>query len=80
MLKFIEASRPESCWNRAQITEPVFVLLARDAAAPAAIRHWASTRIALGKNTAGDPQIKEALALADDMEQYAAKRATSGGR
>lgn len=63
-----ELSDPRSCMSRARDDEWTFVLLGRDAAAPAAIRFWANERIRLGKNGAADPQIVEALACADAME------------
>jgi hypothetical protein len=62
-------SRTHSCMARAHPKEMVFVLLSRDAAAPHAIREWACRRIALGKNSASDTQIVEALACADTMEK-----------
>ena len=60
MLKILEAQDPDSCWNKAQGTELVFVLLGRDPAAPLAIEAWCKERIRLGKNQKGDPQIEEA--------------------
>jgi hypothetical protein len=33
---------PRSCWNRAELDEPVFVLRANDPAAPAAVIMWAT--------------------------------------
>ena len=33
---------PRSCWNRAENSEPIFVLRANDPAAPAAIIMWAT--------------------------------------
>jgi hypothetical protein len=47
-----------------------FVLLGRDVVAPAVIREWCRLRCLNGKNTARDPQIREALQCADAMEQY----------
>jgi hypothetical protein len=70
MKKFRELSDPESCLNRARDNEIIFVLLARDAAAPAAIRAWAGERMRLGKNRLSDPQILEALSCADAMEAH----------
>ena len=64
MIKRDELSNPQSCLNRAADDEMLFVLLGRDSAAPFAIRAWAMERIRLGKNTADDPQIKEALECA----------------
>lgn len=68
MFRDEEARSLTSCFNRARGFEMIFVLLARDAAAPAAIRAWVSKRIELGKNKADDPQILEALRCASIME------------
>ena len=54
--------------SRANDDEMTFVLLARDIAAPFAIRAWVSERIRLGKNFVDDLQIKEALDCALRME------------
>ena len=62
-------SNPNSAFKRAKPDERIFVLLGRDAAAPATIRHWAAERIHLEKNAAGDDQIREALEIADEMER-----------
>lgn len=64
MLKSDELTNPKSCLNKAHENERLFVLLARDPAAPVAIRAWVEERIALGKNTREDPQIVEALECA----------------
>lgn len=69
MLKAKELSDPNSCLNKAKPEERLFVLLARDPAAPEAIRHWVRRRIWLGKNKEDDPQIVEALECARLMEQ-----------
>jgi hypothetical protein len=68
MLKSQELSDPNSCMNKAKQDEMTFVLLARDAAAPIAIRAWAAERVRLGKNSPEDPQIVEALECAALME------------
>jgi hypothetical protein len=67
MMKYLEFHSPESCWNRADHNEIVFVLLARDAAAQMAIQAWCEERIRLGKNLPGDPQIVEALECSAKM-------------
>jgi hypothetical protein len=67
MKKRDELNDPGSCLSHAADDELVFVLLARDAAAPVAIRAWAEERIRLGKNLRADDQIREALSLADRM-------------
>jgi hypothetical protein len=69
MKKSEEMSAPFSCWNRARVTEMLFVLLERDKAAPATIRYWAKKRVSLGKNLPTDRQITEALECADYMEE-----------
>ncbi len=68
MIKREELSNPESCMSRALPHERTFVLLARDGAAPIAIRGWIMARVARGKNTMDDPQIIEVLQCAEFME------------
>lgn len=58
----------DSCLNRALPQERLFVMLARDAASPAAIRAWAKARIRLGLNQPEDAQILDALIEASGME------------
>lgn len=69
MRKLDELSNPESCTAAALPNEMMFVLLARDRAAPAAVRHWARRRVELGLNQHDDQQIRLALATADAMER-----------
>lgn len=68
MLKRDEIEDTGSCFNKAGDGERLFVLLARDPAAPVAIRAWIAERIRLGKNVAGDEQIREALECSDLMD------------
>lgn len=68
MRKRDELTDPNSCMCRAHDDEMTFVLLGRDAAAPAAIRAWIEERIRLGKNTRDDPQVIEAEQCARTME------------
>ena len=68
MIKRDELADLNSCLNKAQENELLFVLLGRDCAAPAAVRAWIAERIRLGKNKPDDPQIKEAAAWADTVE------------
>lgn len=68
MLKKDELANPESCLNKAKNDERIFVLLARDAAAPHAINAWVNERIRLGKNKWADEQIQEAIMCAARME------------
>ena len=69
MLKIDEMDNEDSCFNRAKDDERIFVLLARDKAAPATIRFWANERIRLGKNQFHDRQIQEAFECAKLMEK-----------
>jgi hypothetical protein len=68
MIKRDEIEDTESCFNKASDGERLFVLLARDPAAPVAIRAWISERIRLGKNKPDDDQIREAHDCAALME------------
>jgi len=60
MRKGRELAITSSCLNRAKDDEMLFVLMGRDVAAVATVRFWIEERIRLSKNTADDPQIKEA--------------------
>lgn len=56
------------CYAKAEPDEPVFILLGRDASAPARVRKWAYERELLGND---DPEkIAEARRVADDMERW----------
>lgn len=68
MLKREEMSNSNSCLVRAKSHEMIFVLLARDEAAPHAIREWVRRRCELGKNKIHDEQMQEALECASVME------------
>jgi hypothetical protein len=68
MRKRDELTSPAACMVRARDDEMTFVLLGRDAAAPAAIRAWIAERIMLGKNRPGDAQVVEAEQCARVME------------
>lgn len=68
MLKRDELSRDDGCLAKARDDEMLFVLLARDPAAPVAIRAWIKERIRIGKNKDDDLKIEEARACAAMME------------
>jgi len=72
MKKSEEISNPNSCFNKAKDDEVLFVLLERDAAAPAAIREWIRQRIKIGLNKPGDAQIQSAwdtiLAMTEEID------------
>lgn len=69
MFKRNELRDQSSCLNKATKDEMIFVLLARDAAAPGAIRFWCMERVRLEKNKLSDPQIQEALECARIMDE-----------
>lgn len=68
MRKRDELTNPNSCMSKAKDDEMTFVLLGRDVAAPDTIRFWVAERIRLGKNTATDSQILEAIECAEYMD------------
>lgn len=70
MIKRLELTDPNSCMSRARDDEMTFVLLGRDRAAFVAIRAWIDERIRLGKNSPGDPQIREAEAAIRSIIEY----------
>jgi len=70
MRKLQELTDPNSCLNKAHEDELLFVLLARDPAAPVAIRAWINERCRLGKNSPDDAQIEEAEQCARRMESH----------
>lgn len=73
MIKRDEIANPQSCFNKASDDERLFVLLARDPAAPVALRAWIAERLRLGMNAPDDAQICEARECADRMEVERAK-------
>ncbi len=56
----------DSCLNKAEADEPIFVLRANDPCAATAIRHWAT--MALGRHE--QTKIIAAFKVADDMELW----------
>ncbi len=69
MIKREELAKPASCLNKASDDEMLFILLARDPAAPATIRFWIKERIRLNKNHHDDAKIIEAEQCAQAMEK-----------
>ena len=70
MLKRDELATPTSCINRAADDEPVFVLRAKDIAAPWAIREWIKARQEFGLNNKFDAKLLEAERLALQMDEW----------
>lgn len=68
MIKMKEISEKDSCWNKANGFDMVFVLIEKDLAAADTIRFWIKKRIELGKNKIGDAQLLEAEACAKYIE------------
>lgn len=73
MRKLEELTNPESCLARAADGEMLFVLLERDAAAPATIRFWIEERIRLGRNGPIDRQMIDAEGVAQTIERNRAE-------
>jgi hypothetical protein len=73
MLKRDELTDPTSCINKAADDELVFVLRAKDAAAPATIRAWIKERVERGMNVEGDAKLIEAERCAEAMERWHGK-------
>lgn len=61
------------CYTAAAPDEPMFVLLARDRAAPIAIWAWIEERLKTGKNDIGDEQIQEAFYCMADIIRWQTK-------
>lgn len=68
-LKMHEQTQPDSCLAKADQDEMIFVLRAKDPAAPAAIRHWIAKRLELGKDAPDSPKIQEAFECAAEMDR-----------
>lgn len=72
----------DTCLQKAADDEPIFVLRAQDLLAPGVVRHWAELYCITQHGsehllTAGDctdPKVREALALADKMEQWPTRK------
>lgn len=69
MRKQHEIADPESCLNKSQNNEMIFVLRGHDVAAPFAIRQWVQMRVTMGKNKLEDEQMQSALSMAGIMER-----------
>jgi hypothetical protein len=63
---------PNDCYAKAEPDEPMFILLARDPAAPGMVRRWAAHR-AMDPGTPPE-QVAEALQCAAEMEAWYTKR------
>jgi hypothetical protein len=74
MKKSQEVLQPDSCFNRAEKDELIFVLLGRDFFAPTAIRAWVEARVNSLKNMPTDKEIVEALECAKAMERAQAEK------
>jgi hypothetical protein len=60
MRKIDEIALPDSCLNKADSDEWLFVLLGRDLAATVAVEAWIAERIRIGKNKPDEAKIREA--------------------
>ena len=58
------------CYAKAELDEPLFVLLARDKTAPQVVRHWILLQPG-GNATANLPEkLREAYSCADAMQEW----------
>lgn len=78
MRKIDELANPNSCLNKARDDELLFVLLARDPAAPATVRAWIDERIRRGLNEPSDPKIVSAEEWILDVQREQAVRKSMG--
>ena len=62
--------RGDSCYDKAGMDEPIFVLRAKDKLAPAVVRRWADIAAMYEVNPA---KVHEAECLANEMELWADK-------
>lgn len=67
MIKRREYEDPNSCLNKADLDEPIFVLRGKNKLAPALVRLWANLAALHG---CGTDKISEARHLADLMESW----------
>ena len=77
MTKQENIENPDSCWNKADLDELLFVILERDPAAPATVRFWCDERIRQGLNHETDAKIQNAREIASKMNLTDRKRVTN---
>lgn len=70
MIKHQEIAYPDSCLNKAEHDEPIFVLRAKDPAAIRTIEHWIAQRICSGFDKEEDPKIQTARQLIKEMDRW----------
>lgn len=59
---------PESCWNKAEDDEPVFVVLGRDPAAGDTVRYWATLSSHAGYHR--QEKIHDAIEDAEALDEW----------
>jgi hypothetical protein len=74
-LKRVELTNPHGCLGAAADDEPIFVLRANDELAPHTVRRWAwdyrqRKKLEGTYNAPREAKFKEAMALADQMEEW----------
>ncbi len=70
MIKHMELAELNSCLNKAEDDEPIFVLRAKDPVAVATILHWCNLRVENGKNQPGDAKLAEAMRLCNQIAEW----------
>jgi hypothetical protein len=61
---------PMSCWNKADMDEPLFVLRAQDILAPWVIGEWASMMLSLSSAVDPPPKAFSAYTVATEMRKW----------
>lgn len=62
-----------SCWNTSKNGDIIFILKQKDKAGPATIRDWVARRVGMGLNSITDPQLQDAMRIADEIETRQAR-------
>lgn len=63
--------KPNDCYEKAEMDEPMFVLLARDPMAPVLVRLWAEARRVAARSDKDIEKADEAYICASEMEMWA---------
>jgi hypothetical protein len=82
MLKAMELKDPNSCLNRAEDDEPIFVIRANDELAPSIVRNWcAHYMVSKGDAITAQQQIKlqEAMDISYAMKLWKERKILSTG-
>ncbi len=70
MIKHMELAELNSCLNKADDDEPIFVIRAKDPCAVATILAWCNFRVENGYNQPGDAKLTEAMGLTNQIAEW----------